>query len=499
MMEFTFLGHQSWSIQTDDAHVLVDPVLEPTFGHCEGLNLRVYPPRRLTYELMPAVDAVFLSHEHLDHFHIPSLDRLDRSVPFYVSHLLPTCVSEAIEALGFTVHRTSFETPVAIGDLEITLYAAAPETVFWEKRVCQYHVTSTEDPEGVFIGVDAGVAEQFKQAVRSGAVAPPHGYIVANNSQIPPEGAYGAYSNLLGLPGRTKRPVHGLLLMQSLLSGYLDGLPPAKEIVFCGNGFLNATEAFGPFLFSDHHELAEIGNRLCLSERIFGPYPGESIRFAPEGAHSSKADWVVLDEVEHAALKQKQRAFVDNPVRQHAAPLRPTLTDPAARDAALATVEAELPQLARAIMLSGVGNSAVHLHKYLEGDLDGRRLVFRFVVDDETAHQYVLDFNRGAFVKDDTDKSRLLRRFPFGIECFVQDFAAMLNGELQIWELMGNAIRSWWVGSDYDNIPVALFCSYGEQIRPDLAAKVYAAATERLVAARSMAEDGDARGTAAAC
>ncbi|MEM6991352.1 MAG: hypothetical protein AAF721_12660, partial [Myxococcota bacterium] len=148
---------------------------------------------------------------------------------------------------------------------------------------------------------------------------------------------------------------------------------------------------------------------------------------------------------------------------------------------------------------SGVGNSAVHLHKYIEGDLDGRRLVFRFVENDETAHQYVLDFNRGAFVKDDTDKAQLLRRFPFGIECFLQDFAAMLDGELQIWELMGNAIRSWWVGSDYDNIPVALFCNYGEQIRPDLAAKVYAAATERLAAQRAAAEEVDARDSAAAC
>src|SRR5881398_2474292 len=72
----TFLGHQGWMMRCGTSCVLVDPLLCEEFGAVHALEYRVHPPRVFAPETFPAVDAVILSHEHDDHFDIPSLARL---------------------------------------------------------------------------------------------------------------------------------------------------------------------------------------------------------------------------------------------------------------------------------------------------------------------------------------------------------------------------------------------------------------------------------------
>lgn len=56
--------------------ILVDPVVEASFGHSPRLRFEIHPARRIDLDLMPRVDAVVVTNEHLDHFHLPSLRRL---------------------------------------------------------------------------------------------------------------------------------------------------------------------------------------------------------------------------------------------------------------------------------------------------------------------------------------------------------------------------------------------------------------------------------------
>src|SRR5262245_61294880 len=75
VLESTFLGHQGWMFATAGARILVDALLVEPFGHGGGVGL-VWPPRKLDIEAMPPVDAVIFTHEHEDHFNIPSVNRL---------------------------------------------------------------------------------------------------------------------------------------------------------------------------------------------------------------------------------------------------------------------------------------------------------------------------------------------------------------------------------------------------------------------------------------
>ena len=66
----TFLGHSTLLIEVDDLRILTDPVLRDGLG----------PVRRQVRAILPSLfadlDAVFISHGHIDHFDPPSLRRI---------------------------------------------------------------------------------------------------------------------------------------------------------------------------------------------------------------------------------------------------------------------------------------------------------------------------------------------------------------------------------------------------------------------------------------
>jgi L-ascorbate metabolism protein UlaG (beta-lactamase superfamily) len=75
MFSTTFLGHQGWMFSAHESRILVDPLLCDGFGH-DGVIGEVYPPRVIDLSRFPAIDAVLITHEHEDHFNIPTLNRL---------------------------------------------------------------------------------------------------------------------------------------------------------------------------------------------------------------------------------------------------------------------------------------------------------------------------------------------------------------------------------------------------------------------------------------
>ena len=72
-MELVFLGHQSWLVRKNETTILIDPLLCDTFGADPVAGFRIYPPRTVDPKGIGPVTAVFLSHEHSDHFDLPSL------------------------------------------------------------------------------------------------------------------------------------------------------------------------------------------------------------------------------------------------------------------------------------------------------------------------------------------------------------------------------------------------------------------------------------------
>jgi hypothetical protein len=477
-MEITFLGHQGWSVSHGDTHVLLDPILCRSFGHSSSVEFEIYPPRDILLDKMPRISAVVLSHEHLDHFHLPSLAKLTRSTPILMGELMPSCVVESIERLGFVVTRVPALSPIEIGDLQITLYPASCNTVFWEKRVYQLLVSPLDGSvDSLFVAVDALTSDTLLEHVGGKRIAL-RAAICTNNSQITRLDAVGAHTNLLPIVAESQARLPGLQVLHSVLIEYLKDLPHIPDLVLCGNGFVSSRGSGVPFLFSEHDQLSALAQALALRERVFGPLPGQRLVFGQSETTTHNVNWIVLDQERFLCLQNessRRRAFQISPLFEDAISDEDHVQ-------ALEVVRKELPALARDLLSRKVGLLALSTNEFLAGSLGPCRILFRFLgASNEKPLQFALNFSTCSFEEDFTPTDQLLTTYPFGVEMYLSDFAAVLTGKAQIWDLAGCGMRSWYIGDKYHNIVASLFEIYGEQLRPDLASTVYHRVVDRLL------------------
>ncbi|MFE9016664.1 MBL fold metallo-hydrolase [Streptomyces cyaneofuscatus] len=370
-LALTFLGHQTWLVEGDGHRILIDPVLGLGFGLSPAPEFRIWPPRTIDTERMPALDAVVLTHEHLDHFHLPTLARLARNIPVLTGTLLPAAVSDAIETLGFTVHRLDHTRVIRYGELHLQLFPAGARTLFWEDRVVQ-PVVRVGDGPAVFIGVDADLSDVYVQQVRDGLQPPPRAAVVSNNSQIAPPGTPGSDTNLLPGAGDVRGRKSGLRVLNELLLDYLEPLDGLEEVILCGNGFLPANTPHGPYLYADHPAMAAAANTLQQLFTVHGPRPGDRLTLpADRPLVADQVDWVSIDAASEATQLAAHTAFLTSPVPVPVVPIAPPLGDTAG---ALAEVEEELPRLGRALIPTAAGQLAASIHDYLDGPLGPLRI-----------------------------------------------------------------------------------------------------------------------------
>ncbi len=110
-----WLGHATVVIDLDGTKLLTDPVLRPRIAHLR--RSWAADPHALR-----GVDAVLVSHVHFDHLDLPSLEKLERSVPVVVprgaggllrrrrfEHVLEVAAGEELRIGAVTVVATEAE------------------------------------------------------------------------------------------------------------------------------------------------------------------------------------------------------------------------------------------------------------------------------------------------------------------------------------------------------------------------------------------------------
>ena len=101
-MRLTVIGHSCLRIQTRAGVILVDPWL---FGSCYWRSWWHYPPSAPPDEEMLSPDFMYLSHHHFDHFHYPSLRRIDRSARVLIPRFGVDVMAGEVAGLGFDPPR----------------------------------------------------------------------------------------------------------------------------------------------------------------------------------------------------------------------------------------------------------------------------------------------------------------------------------------------------------------------------------------------------------
>jgi len=91
----TWIGHATVLIQINGKNIITDPI----FGSPTFLFPRIFPPA-IALENLPQIDYVLISHNHMDHMHMPSLLALKQLYP-EVKVLVPYGDKGLLDKKGF--------------------------------------------------------------------------------------------------------------------------------------------------------------------------------------------------------------------------------------------------------------------------------------------------------------------------------------------------------------------------------------------------------------
>lgn len=473
-MDIIFLGHQGWMLKSKSTAILIDPILTDSFGTSKYVQFKLFPPRSINLDKLPKISGIFITNEHLDHFHLPSLKLLDKSVPVYVGNTMPMCVKETIRNLGFELLELCNTELVKVEYLNVKFYIGSPSVPSWEKRCYQLYITAEDEKNtGVFIQSDTLVNEYFISQVNTGLESCPKIFIATNNGQILSEDSYGAFDNLLPLDSSSKDGCVGIGILEEILVQYPAQLPGLSTLLLSGSGYIIDNENSKPFLFSEVEKINGYLAELSMGIHAQLLYPGEQIAFDDMGRKSqSKVDWINLDMNLYKQLNERLK-LPEQTINGLSAPIFSDDNDEEAFDRSQREIDLELQTMAKLILLSPLGRSLLLINEYLNGPLDSYRFAIKLKLNESKSVLYKLDINSASFSLVFIIDSDLTQEYPFGIELYLVDFVALLHGKIQIWELATTNMRQWYLGDKLQS-PVAFLYSYfSEQIRPDLAYRVY--------------------------
>jgi hypothetical protein len=415
----TFLGHQGWMVRGQRACLLIDPLLREDFGELHALGYRVYPPRVVTPAAFPGLDAVLLSHEHDDHFDIPSLAMLDRAIPIYLSARSSCAARELLASMGFTVHPWSPGIPVRVGDLEILAFTGDHVSTHGgdEWDTLPYLIRSTEGHGSLFSMVDIPLTQQHVEWAAAIAARP--GLVTWTNNALD-------WSHMASyLRERTEgtQQVFSAIGIGHKLITSVWGTPAA--MLTCAGGFaFHGDKAWlNQRVFCvDTAEVCALMTRVYKQEKFVAATPGQTFVMRAGKLQAIEPTTAFLATAPRDAWPSRARAEIASPPPDYL----PATGQAELAAEAMARLEARLGELAGSLVGGTLFKS---LHSLLDSELGGRRPTF--VVAARTGGgRRVLAYvaTRCAFqvVADDAPEASYLA----GLECWAGDLLAVLDGEL---------------------------------------------------------------------
>jgi hypothetical protein len=426
----TFLGHQGWLVQTDRAALLVDPLLCDDFGAAHVLEYKVWPPRAFDFAQFPRLDALILSHEHDDHFDLPSLAKLDRKIPVYMSARSSVAARDVLVDMGFTVHPLPPGSVHRFGDLELAVFAGdhVSTNCSDEWDTLPYLIKSTDGHGSLFSMVDIPLTELHVTWAAAFAMKP--GLVTWTNNSLD-------WSHMASY---LKEKVEGTqqcfmrMGMGHKLITQTWGTPAA--MITCAGGFAFTGERswMNARVFCvDTAEVCKQMANVYKKEKFFSGVPGQTWVMRGGKLAEVKPDAGWLRTKPPAEWPSRAKATVE--AHDYApATGRRTLTD-GERD----RLRGRLQELAAALVGGVLFRSMCSL---LDREGEGRRIAFAFVArDGDERHVYEHDMSACAF--REVTGCVAEQTYVGVLECWAADLLAVLDGELGPIALTFGRARVW--------------------------------------------------------
>jgi len=421
--------------QTTKAAILVDPLLCEDFGQAHALGYRVFPPRIWQPENMPILDAVFLTHEHDDHFDLPSLAKLERAIPIYLSSRSSFAARRILEQMGFTVHPFVPGASIKIADLEVTAFTGDHTSIDCgdEWDTLPFLVRSTEGHGSFFSMVDITITQSHVEWVAAKVMKP--GLISWTNNAM--DWSHMASYLSERVEGTQQAFVNWGVGHKLITTVW--GQPAA--MIMCAGGFaFEGDKAWlnqKVFCVDTDQVVANI-TKLYPKEKFFSGIPGQTFHMKANKLASVEASAPWLGTTPRASWPSRAKANVAVPDFEPATGKREL--DASERE----RLAKRLDDLAGSMVGNGTFRS---LHSLLATETEGRLPTFAIVVRDgegivprRAAFEYVATECR--FVATDNPETADIR-YLAGIEVWASDLLAVFDGALGPIALTFGRARLW--------------------------------------------------------
>lgn len=420
-MRATFLGHQGWIVQTERAAILIDPLLDEQFGQLPEAGWRLYPPRRMDFGQFPAIDAVFLSHEHDDHFQLATLARISREVPIFLSDRSSWAAERILRDLEFSVERVADGSTVEADDLRLTAFGAdLTEAEFHDEwDVMTYGLSRAGQPGTFYSSVD--VARPPAASAWIEASAGPSVVTFTNN-----------LTTLHSFRSWAAPPQGALPIVSDIANRFGDGSRGTRRpdlVVAVGGGwsYTGATEWLNRRSFpADNHlvEAAFAAAGLGATVPFRGARPGDAIDFAAAGPPSFRAG-----ACPYLACRPREewpdRRFEGAP--EKVGDLAPLVDGGELSRLDESRLERRLAELARDLVGSPFFHGLISLAR---GELQGKRAAYALSLGARDGRDLVFEYAPalGAFRRTERD----VQLYAAGGGCWASDLLALLDGRVTV-------------------------------------------------------------------
>lgn len=427
MLETTFLGHQGWRFATGKTTILVDPLLVEAFGHGGGVGV-VYPPRRLDIPALGPVDAVLLTHEHEDHFNIPSINRLSRDIPIIVPERSSSAMRGFLRSAGFEVQAVAAGGTITIADMQVTTFA--PDHVRHDEQdewdTTPFLIRDIADGGSFFSPVDIAVSAGVEAHLERLGVRP---------------GLFGYANNAMNMSFQElplREAPNPLPIAARFLADHVRRPSPGLASLMCGGGFaFTGARAWMNRIFFplDSHKLFAALESIG-GERFIAMTPGMQI---------------VTDQT-RIHLMSPSAPFLDTPPRDQwpdrsydPSTQPPDSVDPASGRTELGKGELEeldqqLAAFARFLYGGPLFRAIFSLGARASSGGTGNTFAIS-AISGASSHVFEYDPAAGRFRR--LSKPASLTEYAVGLECYATDLLEFLQGKLAPSALMFGRARRW--------------------------------------------------------